>query len=153
MEAAAQLQEFLTSEAVKQHRGFGDVADPLLHLHGALGVSNEMPFVKMLVQAESMGIADGPTEVHKITMARQILKRYAPGVLLRLHVELDKVESPPASAGQPGSDRRNPFRWSSSSGPTQPLKTGTMCQAAIVVERRRLISLIVPWTKKLVGAD
>jgi acyl-CoA dehydrogenase len=25
-----------------------------------------------------MGIADGPTEVHKITMARQILKNYVP---------------------------------------------------------------------------
>lgn len=55
-----------------------DVAQRALHLHGALGVSNEMPFVKMMVRAETMGIADGPTEVHKITMARQILKRYAP---------------------------------------------------------------------------
>jgi acyl-CoA dehydrogenase len=55
-----------------------DVAQRALHLHGALGVSNEMPFVKMLVQAESMGIADGPTEVHKITLARQILKQYTP---------------------------------------------------------------------------
>src|SRR5438105_2041284 len=55
-----------------------DVAQRALHLHGALGVSNEMPFVKMIVQSESMGIADGPTEVHKITMARQILKQYTP---------------------------------------------------------------------------
>jgi acyl-CoA dehydrogenase len=55
-----------------------DVAQRALHLHGALGVSNEMPFVKMMVQSESMGIADGPTEVHKITMARQILKQYTP---------------------------------------------------------------------------
>jgi len=28
-----------------------------------------------------------------------------------------------------------------------------MCQAAIVVDKRRLISLILPWTKKLVDAD
>jgi len=25
-----------------------------------------------------MGIADGPTEVHKVTVARQVLKRYQP---------------------------------------------------------------------------
>jgi acyl-CoA dehydrogenase len=55
-----------------------DVAQRALHLHGALGVSNEMPFVGMLLAAESLGIADGPTEVHKITVARQLLKQYAP---------------------------------------------------------------------------
>ena len=70
------------------------------------------------------------------------LKRYAPGVLLRVLVRLDR--------GDP--KRENPFLWSSSNGPDQILKTGTMCQAAIVVKRRRLINLILPWTKKLVGA-
>ena len=55
-----------------------DVAQRALHLHGALGVSNEMPFVGMLLAAESLGIADGPTEVHKITLARQLLRQYAP---------------------------------------------------------------------------
>jgi len=55
-----------------------DVAQRALHLHGALGVSNEMPFVGMLLAAEALGIADGPTEVHKITLARQLLKQYAP---------------------------------------------------------------------------
>jgi acyl-CoA dehydrogenase len=55
-----------------------DVAQRALHLHGALGVSNEMPFVGMLLAAESLGIADGPTEVHKITVARQLLRQYTP---------------------------------------------------------------------------
>jgi acyl-CoA dehydrogenase len=55
-----------------------DVAQRALRLHGALGVSNEMPFVDMLVTAEALGLADGPTEVHKITLARQLLKDYAP---------------------------------------------------------------------------
>jgi acyl-CoA dehydrogenase len=55
-----------------------DVAQRALHLHGALGVSNEMPFVGMLLAAEALGIADGPTEVHKITLARQLLKQVAP---------------------------------------------------------------------------
>lgn len=77
------------------------------------------------------------------------LKRYAPGVVLRVQIKLDEQGEP---AGGP-SGRRNPFRWSSSSGPTQRLKTGTMCQAAIIVERRPLIQLILPWARKLVGAS
>jgi acyl-CoA dehydrogenase len=48
-----------------------------MHLHGALGVSNEMPFAGMLLGAEIMAIADGPTEVHKVTIARQVLKDHS----------------------------------------------------------------------------
>jgi acyl-CoA dehydrogenase len=55
-----------------------DVAQRALHIHGALGVSNEMPFVGMMVASEALGIADGPTEVHKITLARQLLKQHTP---------------------------------------------------------------------------
>jgi acyl-CoA dehydrogenase len=53
-----------------------DVAQRALQLHGALGVSNDMPFVKMLIGAYSLGLADGPTEVHKITLSKQILRDY-----------------------------------------------------------------------------
>ena len=53
-----------------------DVAQRALHLHGALGVSDEMPFVKMMVAAESLGIADGATELHKMTVARRTLREY-----------------------------------------------------------------------------
>jgi acyl-CoA dehydrogenase len=55
-----------------------DVVYRAMHLHGALGVSNEMPFAGMWLAAPIMGIADGPTEVHKVTIARQVLKRYQP---------------------------------------------------------------------------
>ena len=55
-----------------------DVVQRAMHLHGALGISNEMPFARMMVGAEVMGVADGPTEVHKITLARQVLKGYQP---------------------------------------------------------------------------
>jgi acyl-CoA dehydrogenase len=49
-----------------------------MQLHGALGISNEMPFSGMMNAAQVMAIADGPTEVHKITVARQLLKGYEP---------------------------------------------------------------------------
>ena len=55
-----------------------DVAQRALHLHGSLGVSNEMPFATMMVWAEVMGLADGPTEVHRGTLAREVLRDYAP---------------------------------------------------------------------------
>ncbi len=55
-----------------------DVVQRAMHLHGALGVSNEMPFVKMMVAAESLGIADGATELHKMTVARRTLREYEP---------------------------------------------------------------------------
>src|ERR1700677_3690982 len=55
-----------------------DVAQRAMHLHGALGVSDEMPFVKMMVAAESLGIADGATELHKMTVARRTLREHQP---------------------------------------------------------------------------
>jgi acyl-CoA dehydrogenase len=55
-----------------------DVVQRAMHLHGALGVSDEMPFVKMMVAAESLGIADGATELHKMTVARRTLREYQP---------------------------------------------------------------------------
>ena len=55
-----------------------DVATRALQIHGSLGVSNEMPFVHMVVESFHMGLADGPTEVHKVTLARQLLSQYQP---------------------------------------------------------------------------
>ena len=46
-----------------------------MHLHGALGVSNLMDFGRGV---GSMGIVDGPTEVHKVTVATQALKNHEP---------------------------------------------------------------------------
>lgn len=55
---------------------FHDVTYRALYLHGSLGVSNEMPFSKQITESFVMGLADGPTEVHKVTVARQILREY-----------------------------------------------------------------------------
>ena len=37
-----------------------------------------LPFVSMTVTPEALGLADGPSEVHKITLAPQGLSQYAP---------------------------------------------------------------------------
>ncbi|MFV9431689.1 acyl-CoA dehydrogenase family protein [Rhodococcus rhodochrous] len=55
-----------------------DIAWRAMQVHGALGVTNEMPFFKMIHGAAVMGLADGPTEVHKTTVAKQVLRDYSP---------------------------------------------------------------------------
>ena len=55
---------------------YHDVVSRCLQIHGSLGVSNELPLAGMLLSSYVMGIADGPTEVHKITVARQVLRDY-----------------------------------------------------------------------------
>ncbi len=57
---------------------FYDVASRALQLHGSLGASEEMPFSNQVLEALQLGIVDGPTEVHKITVARQVLRNYTP---------------------------------------------------------------------------
>ncbi|MDM7956981.1 acyl-CoA dehydrogenase family protein [Blastomonas sp.] len=55
---------------------YHDIAARCIHIHGSLGVSNEMPFVGGLIASMVMGIADGPTEVHKVTVAKEHLRQY-----------------------------------------------------------------------------
>ena len=55
-----------------------DIAQRAIQVHGALGVSNELSLHKLLLGASVMGLADGPTEVHKVTVARQVLRDHSP---------------------------------------------------------------------------
>jgi len=55
---------------------FHDVAARALHLHGSLGVTPDVPFAEQVIESFHMGLADGPTEVHKVTGAKQVLRDY-----------------------------------------------------------------------------
>jgi acyl-CoA dehydrogenase len=55
-----------------------DIVQRSMQIHGALGVSNELPLARMWLAGPIMGLADGPTEVHKVTVARQVLRDYRP---------------------------------------------------------------------------
>lgn len=59
-------------------RALNTVASRALQVHGSLGISNEMPFISMIVNAYHIGLADGPTEVHKVTLAREVLRDVKP---------------------------------------------------------------------------
>jgi acyl-CoA dehydrogenase len=55
-----------------------DVSSRALQVHGSLGLANDMPFMWLIAESFHMGLADGPTEVHKVTLARQELARHEP---------------------------------------------------------------------------
>ncbi|MFT5268734.1 MAG: acyl-CoA dehydrogenase [Acidimicrobiales bacterium] len=57
---------------------YRNIASRALQIHGSLGASWEMPFGKEVIESFHMGLADGPTEVHKVQVARRVLDSYVP---------------------------------------------------------------------------
>ena len=55
-----------------------DVIDRALQVHGALGYSTDMPLEAMYRFARGARLYDGPDEVHRQSVARQILRGYEP---------------------------------------------------------------------------
>jgi acyl-CoA dehydrogenase len=74
----AKIRQHIAGVKVATPKVLMDVVYRAMHAHGSLGVSNEMPLVGMWMTAPIMGIADGPTEVHKDTIAKVVLKQYEP---------------------------------------------------------------------------
>ena len=58
-----------------------------MHLHGSLGMSDEVPLMHMWASIPELGVVDGPSEVHKITVARTVLRDFepAPGLFPTYH--------------------------------------------------------------------
>jgi acyl-CoA dehydrogenase len=63
-----------------------DVIDRAIQIHGSLGFSTDMPLERMYRWARASRIYDGPDEVHRVTVARQILKGYKPVAVPTEHV-------------------------------------------------------------------
>ncbi len=55
------------------------VVDRAIQVWGAAGVSGDLPLAAMYQGARTLRLADGPDEVHKILIAKNILKRYHDG--------------------------------------------------------------------------
>lgn len=47
-----------------------------IQVHGALGMTEQMPLINVLLGGVALGLADGPTEAHKVNLARMFLKDY-----------------------------------------------------------------------------
>lgn len=56
-----------------------DVVGRAIQVHGALGISTELPFGKWVMESYHMGLADGATELHKMQLAKQLLRGVQPG--------------------------------------------------------------------------
>jgi acyl-CoA dehydrogenase len=52
------------------------ILDKAIQVHGGGGVSQDFPLAMMWAGARSLRLADGPDEVHKMSLARQELKKY-----------------------------------------------------------------------------
>jgi acyl-CoA dehydrogenase len=53
--------------------------DRAIQVWGAAGVSNDLPLASMYLGARTLRIADGPDEVHKVLIAKNVLGTYRKG--------------------------------------------------------------------------
>ena len=54
------------------------VIDRAIQVHGAGGVCDDFPLASMYAHLRTLRLADGPDEVHKMTIARRELRRHDP---------------------------------------------------------------------------
>jgi acyl-CoA dehydrogenase len=52
------------------------VIDRAIQAHGALGVSDDAPLASMYAHVRTLRLADGPDEVHRMSVARRELRKY-----------------------------------------------------------------------------
>jgi acyl-CoA dehydrogenase len=57
---------------------YHDIISRAIHLHGSLGVTLETPLANMWMGVPILAIVDGPTEVHKMQVAKAYLKKAKP---------------------------------------------------------------------------
>jgi alkylation response protein AidB-like acyl-CoA dehydrogenase len=55
-----------------------EVLDRAIQVHGALGYSKDSPLEAWYREARAARLYDGPDEVHRMVVARQILKQFSP---------------------------------------------------------------------------
>jgi acyl-CoA dehydrogenase len=55
------------------------VVDRAIQVWGAAGVTSDLPLAGMYLGARTLRLADGPDEVHKILIAKNVLRRYDAG--------------------------------------------------------------------------
>lgn len=56
-----------------------EIIDRAIQVHGAAGVTQFTPLAAMYAGVRTLRLADGPDEVHKLTIARTEIRKHAPG--------------------------------------------------------------------------
>ena len=75
------------SRIIRQHQpdwvintaAFHRVVDRAIQVWGAAGVTSDLPLQAMYTGARTLRIADGPDEVHRILIAKNVLAQYRDG--------------------------------------------------------------------------
>lgn len=73
--STAEVRQHVSACKVLAAQILSDIGRRTTHIHGALGVSNAM---SLGGGGGAMGLVDGPTEVHKVQVARRVLKNHEP---------------------------------------------------------------------------
>ena len=73
--SAAEVRQYVSACKVLAAEVLHDIGTRTQHIHGALGVSNLMGQENM---GAVMSLVDGVSEVHRVTIARRVLKSYRP---------------------------------------------------------------------------
>ncbi len=60
-------------------QAFHRVVDRAIQVWGGAGVSNDLPLAQMYLSARVLRLADGPDEVHRILMAKNVVHHYESG--------------------------------------------------------------------------
>ena len=63
-----------------------NVIDRAMQVHGSLGLTGDLPLEEMYRSARAARIYDGPDEVHKVTVARRVLRDYEPSAVPTEHI-------------------------------------------------------------------
>ena len=79
MESGADPRTDISSIKVFVPAAYHRVVDRAIQVYGAAGVSGDFPFAGMDQGARTLRLADGPDEVHKILIAKNVLRRYHAG--------------------------------------------------------------------------
>ena len=58
---------------------YSRVVDRAIQVWGAAGISNDLPLAQMYLGARTLRIADGPDEVHRVLIAKNVLGQYSKG--------------------------------------------------------------------------
>jgi acyl-CoA dehydrogenase len=94
LHAAWKIDQFGSSNAraeiamIKYHGPIvmHEILDKAIQVHGALGYSGDLPLEHMYRAARAARIYDGPDEVHKVTVAKRLLKQYVPAAVPTEHI-------------------------------------------------------------------
>ena len=79
MESGADPRTDISAIKIFVPAAYHRVVDRAIQVWGAAGVSGDTPLAGMYTGARTLRLADGPDEVHKILIAKNILKQYHSG--------------------------------------------------------------------------